>query len=109
MVGFCVFRPHAGLSLQLHLQPLLEVLQSVKAVWYKLGMHLKLSENFLDETETNIETNEECLSDMLKSWLQYHEPSMEMLNHALSEIDWQPITFDATIKGRHTTTVNAYQ
>lgn len=77
----------------------MEVLYPTKAKWFNLGMHLNLSENFLDETETNIETDEECLSEMLKNWLQYHEPSMEVLNHALSQINHQPITFDITIQG----------
>lgn len=77
----------------------MEVLYPIKAKWFNLGMHLNLSENFLDETETNIETDEECLSEMLKNWLQYHEPSMEVLNHALSQINHQPITFDITIQG----------
>ena len=62
-------------------------------------MHLNLSENFLDETETNIEMDEECLCEMLKIWLHYHEPSVEVLNHALSQIDHRPITFDVTIQG----------
>ena len=77
----------------------MDVLYPMRAKWFNLGMHLNLSENFLDETETNIETDEECLSEMLKNWLQYHEPSMEVLNHALSQIDHQPITFDVTIQG----------
>ena len=77
----------------------MEVLYPIKAKWFNLGMHLNLSENFLDETETNIETDKECLCEMLKNWLQYHEPSMEVLNHALSQIDHQPITFDVTIQG----------
>ena len=77
----------------------MEVLYPIRAKWFNLGMHLNLSENFLDETETNIETDEECLSEMLKNWLQYHEPSIEVLNHALSQIHHQPITFDVTIQG----------
>ena len=78
------------------------VLAPVQAKWYNLGLSLKLSENFLDETETNIETDGECLSDILKNWLQYHEPSMEGLNHALSEINQPPVAFDANHKGTQT-------
>ena len=89
----------AGLSRQLHLEPLLAVLAPVKAKWYALGTHMNLSENFLDETETNIETDEECLGDIMKNWLGYHNPSMEVLNYALSQIDEQPIAFDRTLKG----------
>jgi hypothetical protein len=87
-----------GLSLDLHLELLLMVLAPVQAMWYSLGLSLKLSENFLDETETNIETDGECLSDILKNWLQYHEPSMEGLNRALSEINQPPVAFDANRK-----------
>jgi hypothetical protein len=87
-----------GLSLDLHLELLLMVLAPVQAMWYSLGLSLRLSENFLDETDTNIETDGECLSDILKNWLQYHEPSMEGLNHALSEINQPPVAFDANRK-----------
>ena len=77
----------------------MEVLFPVKAKWFNLGMQLNLSENFLDETQTNIETDVECLSEMLKNWLQYHEPSMEVLNYALSQIDHPPIAFDISVQG----------
>ena len=60
---------------------------------------MNLSENVLDETETNIETDEECLSDIMKNWLGYHDPSMEVLNYALSHIDERPIIFDGSLKG----------
>ena len=43
-------------------------------------MNLKLSENFLDETETNMETEEECLGEVLQNWLLYHNPTLETLN-----------------------------
>ena len=92
-----------GLSRQLHLEPLLAVLAPIKAKWYAIGTHLNLSENFLDETETNIETDEECLSDIMKNWLGYHNPSMEVLNYALSQIDEQPIIFNGGLKGDFTT------
>ena len=75
------------------------MLAPVKAKWYALSTHMNLSENFLDETETNIETDEECLSDIMKNWLGYHDPSMEVLNYALSQIDERPIVFDRTLKG----------
>ena len=75
------------------------MLAPVKAKWYALGTHMNLSDNFLDETGTNIETDEECLSDIMKNWLGYHNPSMEVLNYALSQIDEQPIAFDRTLKG----------
>ena len=77
----------------------MEVLSPIKAKWFNLGMQLSLSENFLDETQTNIETDVECLSEMLKNWLQYHEPSMEVLNLALSQIDHPPIAFDTSVQG----------
>lgn len=77
----------------------MKVLSPVKAKWYNLGVQLNLSENFLDETQTNIETDVECLSEMMKNWLQYHEPSMKVLNHALSQIDHPPIAFDTSVQG----------
>ena len=43
-------------------------------------MNLKLSENFLDETETNMESEEECLGEVLQNWLLYHNPILETLN-----------------------------
>ena len=91
-----------GLVPDLHLEPLLAVLAPVKAKWFQFGMALNLSENFLDETATNIETAEECLSDILKNWLQYHEPSMEALNYALSRINENPIAFNASQRGIYT-------
>ena len=78
----------------------MEVLSPVKAKWFNLGMHLNLSENFLDETQTNIETDVECLNEMMKNWLQYHEPNMEVLNYALSQIDHPPIAFDTSVQGK---------
>ena len=90
-----------GLVPDLHLEPLLAVLAPIKAKWFQFGIHLKLSENFLDENATNIERDEECLSDILKNWLQYHEPSMEALNYALSQINENPIAFNASQRGTH--------
>ena len=62
-------------------------------------MGLGLSENFLDETETNIETAEECLSDILKNWLQYHDPTMTTLNIALTQNNCKNVIFDSAKDG----------
>ena len=83
-----------------HLKPLLAVLEPAKRDWYVLGMHLNLSENFLDETETIIDTVEECLKEMIQNWLRYHEPTMESLNRALTEIKHSPVTFDTFRQGK---------
>ena len=62
-------------------------------------MNLDLSKNFLDETETNMDTEEECLSEMINNWLLYHQPSMEILNNALSQMNLPPITFNTASRG----------
>ena len=89
-----------GFSVENHLEPLLAVLEPVKRDWYDLGMHLSLSENFLDETETIIDTVEECLKEMIQNWLRYHEPTLESLNRALTEIKHSPVTFDTFQQGK---------
>ncbi|CAI8020971.1 hypothetical protein GBAR_LOCUS12488 [Geodia barretti] len=86
----------SGLSLEAHYDLLLAVLLPVKARWFELGMKLNLSENFLDETEANMDSVEECLGEMLQNWLLYHDPTMETLNNALSRMKLSPITFDTT-------------
>jgi hypothetical protein len=85
-----------GLSLESHYDLLLASLLHVKARWFELGMKLNLSENFLDETETNMDSVEECLGEMLQNWLLYHHPTMETLNNALSRMNLSPITFNTT-------------
>ena len=65
-------------------------------------MKLNLSENFLDETETNMDGVEECLGEMLQNWLLYHDPTMETLNNALSQMKLSPIAFDTTSSGIYT-------
>ena len=64
-------------------------------------MKLNLSENFLDETETNVDSVEECLGEMLQNWLLYHDPTMETLNNALSRMNLSPITFNTTSSGMY--------
>jgi hypothetical protein len=86
----------AGLTHESHYDFLLAVLLPMKARWFELGMKLNLSENFLDETETNLDSVEECLGKMLQNWLLYHDPTMETLNNALSQMKLSPITFDTT-------------
>ena len=88
-----------GLTHESHYDFLLAVLLPMKARWFELGMNLNLSENFLDETETNLDSVEECLGKMLQNWLLYHDPTMETLNNALSQMKLSPITFDTTSSG----------
>jgi hypothetical protein len=87
-----------GLSVDVHLDLLLAVLVGVKGRWFELGMSLRLSENFLDETETNIETEEECLSDMLRNWLTFHEPRLETLNQALASMSLPTVAFSPSCR-----------
>ena len=94
--GICCARFHEchclpGLSHASHYDLLLSALLPMKAHWFDLGMNLKLSENFLDEMETNIETEEECLGEVLQNWLLYHNPTLETLNNALSQMNASPI------------------
>ncbi|CAI8024284.1 hypothetical protein GBAR_LOCUS14113 [Geodia barretti] len=86
----------AGLSLESHYDLLLAVLMPLKTRCFELGMNLDLSENFPDETETNMDSVEECLGEMLQNWLLYHDPTMETLNNALSRMNLSPITFNTT-------------
>ena len=88
-----------GLSHASHYDLLLSVLLPMKARWFDLGMNLKLSENFLDETETNMESEEECLGEMLQNWLLYHNPTLETPNSALSQMNASPIAFNAASGG----------
>ena len=102
--GICSARFHEChylpvLSHAFHYDLLLSALLPMKAHWFDLGMNLKLSENFLDETETNIETEEECLGEVLQNWLLYHNPTLETLNNALSQMNAPPIAFDAASGG----------
>ena len=90
-----------GLSLESHYDLLLASLLHVKARWFELGMKLNLSENFLDETETNMDSVEECLGEMLQNWLLYHHPTMETLNNALSQMNLSPVTFNTTSSGMY--------
>ena len=91
-----------------HHKLLVCVLKPIQARWMELGTHLDLSENFLDETETNIEKEEGCLKEILQNWLKYQEPSMEALSKALAKMNLSTLTFDPSSEGQSHTATHRY-
>ena len=87
-----------GLSL-VNLDGLLDALKTLGPKWYLLGTRLKLSETLLDETQTNIIADLQCLREILTNWLSYHEPSLEKLNDALAEMNQPTLLYDASNRG----------
>ena len=90
---------YTGLTMEHHHELLVPVLKPIQARWMELGTHLNLSENFLDETETNIAEEEGCLKEILTNWLKYQEPSMEALGKALTKMNLSTLTFDPSSEG----------
>ena len=96
---------YTGLTMEHHHELLVHVLKPIQGRWMELGTHLDVSENFLDETETNIEKEDECLEEILTNWLKYQEPSMEALSKALAKMNLSTLTFDPSREGQsHTAT-----
>ena len=97
---------YTGLSMEHHHELLVSALKKpIQGHWMELGTHLDLSENFLDETETNIEKEEDCLEEILQNWLKYQESSMEALGKALTKMNLSTLTFDPSSEGQsHTAT-----
>ena len=99
---------YTGLTMEHHHKLLVCVLKPIQGRWMELGTHLDLSENFLDETETNIEKEEGCLEEILTNWLKYQEPSMEALGKALAKMNLSTLTFNPSREGQSHTATHRY-
>ena len=100
MIVVCIIAYFCLLGLSLaNLNGLLAALVRLGSKWYQLGTQLKLSETLLDETHTNIDTDLQCLREILTNWLSYHEPSLEKLNKALAEMNEPTLLYDANDRG----------
>ena len=55
------------------------MLRPVAKKWKEIGEALGLSEDILDEVDTNNETDDYCMENAIDLWVKYHGPSWEKL------------------------------
>ena len=75
------------------MEKLLHLLHSIASKWYSLGEALQLDEDHLDDINTNNETDEACLQDMLEFYMENSDfqHNWKEMADALRKIDEETI------------------
>ena len=82
-----------GSQEKLSLYTLTKELKDVKADWFQLGVHLKISHSRLRKIEADHghSSEEHCMAEMLALWLKDSSASWDKLTTALNSMDWRSL------------------